>query len=116
MPLDVFLIVLVGVAMTAVVIVDCRWVHPRRRQDGPRGADLRPWWDWDEASAGAVIWPFNLSHREPDEPFTVEQAHRAMQWHRQCRADSCPCKRTAFQALVAAGRVVPDLRADRYAR
>ncbi|MET7771461.1 hypothetical protein [Nocardia sp. NPDC005366] len=46
--------------------------------------------------------------------FTVEQAHLVMQSHRVCRADACPRKGAAFRTLVAAGRIVPDARADRY--
>ncbi|MEV0296718.1 hypothetical protein [Nocardia sp. NPDC050710] len=53
-------------------------------------------------------------HLEPAIPFTVEQAHRVMQHHRGCRADACPRKGAAFRALVAAGRIVPDSRADGY--
>ncbi|WP_327110316.1 hypothetical protein OHB12_21195 [Nocardia sp. NBC_01730] len=56
------------------------------------------------------------THRPPDEPFTIEQAHRVMQRHRPCRAVACPRKQAAFRTLVASGRVVPDSRADGYCR
>ncbi|MEU2042490.1 hypothetical protein [Nocardia niwae] len=56
------------------------------------------------------------AHRPPEQPFTVEQAHRVMQGHRPCRADACPRKRAAFRTLVASGRVIPDSRADGYSR
>lgn len=53
-------------------------------------------------------------HRAPTAPFTVPEAHRAMQLHRGCRADACARKGAAFRTLVAAGRIVPDTRADGY--
>lgn len=53
-------------------------------------------------------------HHAPTTPFTVSEAHRAMQLHRGCRADACPRKGAAFRTLVAAGRIVPDTRADGY--
>ncbi|MEU4345666.1 hypothetical protein AB0H00_31185 [Nocardia sp. NPDC023852] len=112
MSLYIFPIVLACAAATAVVVVAIRWERPRRGPGGPRIANLKPRSGWDEDSAAA----FSLSHREPDQPFTIEQAHHAMQSHRQCRANTCPRKQAAFRTLVAAGRVVPDLRADGYAQ
>ncbi len=53
-------------------------------------------------------------HRAPPAPFTVAEAHRAMQQHRGCRADACARKGAAFRTLVAEGRIVPDTRADGY--
>ncbi|MGW5105929.1 hypothetical protein [Nocardia sp. NPDC004123] len=55
-----------------------------------------------------------------DEPpaaaLTLDQAHRVMQVHRRCRVGTCNRKQAAFQELVAAGRLVPDHRAEGYAR
>ncbi|WP_216908258.1 hypothetical protein OG225_30080 [Nocardia sp. NBC_01377] len=53
-------------------------------------------------------------HDSPAAPFSIEQAHTVMQSHCGCRADDCSRKAAAFRALVEAGRIVPDARADRY--
>lgn len=47
-------------------------------------------------------------HSAPEVPFTVDQAHDAMRFHRECGAYYCPKKKAAFDALIAAGRIVPD--------
>ena len=47
---------------------------------------------------------------------TPAQAHEIMQAHRGCCAEACPRKAAAFRALVDAGRIVPDSRAEGYAR
>ncbi|MET8427723.1 hypothetical protein [Nocardia sp. NPDC004860] len=52
----------------------------------------------------------------PAAPLTLDQAHTVMQAHRRCRVDTCNRKQAAFQELVAAGRLVPDHRAEGYAR
>ncbi|MBF6175907.1 hypothetical protein IU476_31035 [Nocardia blacklockiae] len=52
----------------------------------------------------AVGW----THDAPAEPFTPNQAHKAMQQHRECPVEDCDRKRTAFQTLIEAGRVKPD--------
>lgn len=48
------------------------------------------------------------THTAPSRPFTVQQAHRAMQQHRNCRRDDCPRKRAAYQTLVDARHIRPD--------
>ncbi|GAB2714607.1 hypothetical protein GCM10027089_43270 [Nocardia thraciensis] len=48
------------------------------------------------------------THTAPGRPFTVPQAHRAMQQHRTCRREDCPRKRAAYQALVDARHIRPD--------
>ncbi|RDI41754.1 hypothetical protein DFR68_1302 [Nocardia mexicana] len=48
------------------------------------------------------------THTAPGRPFTVPQAHRAMQQHRDCRREDCPRKRAAYQALVEARHIRPD--------
>ncbi|RDI48542.1 hypothetical protein [Nocardia mexicana] len=48
------------------------------------------------------------THTAPGRPFTVTQAHRAMQQHRTCRREDCPRKRAAFRTLVEARRIRPD--------
>ncbi|MGQ4597071.1 hypothetical protein [Nocardia sp. R6R-6] len=49
-------------------------------------------------------WP----HEAPEHPLSVPEAHATMQRHRGCRADGCPRKAAARQALIDAGRMVPD--------
>ncbi|PPJ33641.1 hypothetical protein C5E45_04685 [Nocardia nova] len=53
----------------------------------------------------AVRWPTEWSCAQPDRPFTLTEAHTWMRLHRD---HDCPRKRTAFAALVAAGRIHPD--------
>ncbi|MFD6395210.1 hypothetical protein [Nocardia sp. NPDC060249] len=48
-----------------------------------------------------------LDHFAPQEPLTDEQAHTVMQTHRACERWLCPRKAAAWNALVAAGRIVP---------
>ncbi|WP_306363124.1 hypothetical protein [Nocardia sp. CC227C] len=48
------------------------------------------------------------AHSEPGTPFTVDQAHEAMRIHRECAVYHCPRKTAAFEALIEAGRIVPD--------
>ncbi|WP_054816067.1 hypothetical protein [Nocardia arizonensis] len=71
------------------------------------------------ATAGAIGMSLGRTmttdhHEPPLDPLTVQQAHDVMQSHRGCGADDCPSKGAAFRALVAAGRIVPDSRADGY--
>lgn len=47
-------------------------------------------------------------HTAPEDPLTVDQAHEIMRLHRDCSAYHCPRKLAAFEALIAAGRIVPD--------
>lgn len=46
------------------------------------------------------------AHQAPTVPFTIDQAHRVMQFHVACRAKRCPRKAAAQLALVDAGRMV----------
>lgn len=47
-------------------------------------------------------------HAVPEAPLTTDQAHEIMRLHRECAAYYCPRKTAAFEALIAAGRIVPD--------
>jgi hypothetical protein len=47
-------------------------------------------------------------HSVPATPLTVDQAHEIMRMHRECTAYRYPRKTAAFEALIAAGRIVPD--------
>ncbi|MFI9636657.1 hypothetical protein ACIHAX_28570 [Nocardia sp. NPDC051929] len=46
------------------------------------------------------------AHQPPGVPFTIEQAHSVMQFHVACRANRCPRKAAALDALVKGGRMV----------
>ncbi len=48
------------------------------------------------------------THQAPASPFTVDRAHRVMQFHVACRAKKCVRKAAALHALVEAGHVVPS--------
>ncbi|MET8655403.1 hypothetical protein [Nocardia aurea] len=63
-------------------------------------------WPSADSAAPVVGW----AHAVPVRRFTVTEAHRAMQLHRECSAIDCPRKEAARAVLVAAGRVVPDPR------
>ncbi|WP_067468547.1 hypothetical protein [Nocardia amamiensis] len=65
--------------------------------------------------AGAhSVWPHAWTHRAPDTPFTVKEAHDEMQRHRDCRLDHCPRKDAAFTVLIETGRVRPDSSRQKY--
>lgn len=54
------------------------------------------------------MWAPGWPHEKPDHPFSVPEAHQAMQGHRECSIDGCPRKAAAHNALVAAGELLPD--------
>ncbi|WP_069160054.1 hypothetical protein [Nocardia altamirensis] len=58
--------------------------------------------------ADTSMWPQGWPHEAPDYDLGVLEAHKIMQQHRDCRADTCPRKATARRALIAAGRMKPD--------
>lgn len=56
-----------------------------------------------------TIWPDGWPHEEPDQPLSITEAHHAMQRHRACLREECDHKRSAWDILVAAGRIMPDV-------
>ncbi|WP_328410321.1 hypothetical protein [Nocardia sp. NBC_00403] len=66
-----------------------------------------------EGSLRTDSWQLEPSHRAPSDPYTPEQAHIAMQQHRDCGTDLCAAKHSAFWTLVDAGHAVPDARVER---
>jgi len=50
----------------------------------------------------------DIDHRAPITPYSIIQAHSAMQLHVECLAGRCPAKGTALRLLIEEGRVVPD--------
>ncbi|WP_054816761.1 hypothetical protein [Nocardia arizonensis] len=55
-------------------------------------------------------------HAAPEQPFTVTEAHRQMQRHRECSADVCPRKHAARDILIRAGRMIPPGRESQVPR
>lgn len=66
-----------------------------------------------EGSLRTDPWQLETAHRTPTTPYTPEQAHTAMQQHRECGTDICGAKYTAFWALADAGKLIADERAVR---
>jgi hypothetical protein len=66
-----------------------------------------------EGSLRTDSFQLEPSHRAPTDPYTPEQAHKAMQWHRECGTDICAAKHSALYTLVDAGLTVPDVRVVR---
>lgn len=60
-----------------------------------------------------VVLSGQETHRDPGQPFTVDQAHTVMRYHLACRARKCPRKAAALRALVTAGRLVVSTRHPR---
>lgn len=111
--LNLFLAAAAGVAaialLASVVAIATRWPVDRSSVCAARPA---PGGDAGSAPSTRVsashIWPHSWTHEAPDQPFMVDEAHRAMQVHRTCRLDGCDRKAVAFQTLIEAGRVTPD--------
>ncbi|MEV4234024.1 MULTISPECIES: hypothetical protein [unclassified Nocardia] len=86
----------IGGGAFAMVGVACVWPvdRPRRHRPAAGRCRLRP-----------IEWPKAWTCGPPDQPFTLADAHLAMQLHRD---HDCARKHAAFDALVAAGRIHPD--------
>ncbi len=108
-PLMLFLIVscLLTLVCGAVIGMACWWPVPnkgltvaaiQRRLERERLAQ----------AAGLSVWPVGRPHEAPEGAMSVVEAHRTMQRHRRCSVAGCVRKATAYDTLVAAGRVTPD--------
>ncbi|WP_280269727.1 hypothetical protein [Nocardia wallacei] len=75
--------------------------HPRQRQ-------------WPDDPPTVAVVPY--THAAPPRPFDVPGARRAMQQHLECTPDTCPRKREAIRALVAARVMHPSGRKRRRLR
>ncbi|WP_328408352.1 hypothetical protein [Nocardia sp. NBC_00403] len=53
-------------------------------------------------------WSAGRLHETPEVPFTVIEAGRVLQRHRQCHIDRCARKSAAFRTLLAAGLLEAD--------
>ncbi|MBF6288488.1 MULTISPECIES: hypothetical protein [Nocardia] len=53
---------------------------------------------------------------EPLPRMSVARAHEVMRLYRRRTLEDCAEKRDAFRTLVAAGRIVPDPRVERWVR
>ncbi|MBF6326752.1 hypothetical protein IU438_28940 [Nocardia cyriacigeorgica] len=54
--------------------------------------------------------------QEPLPRMSVARAHEVMRLYRRRTLEDCAEKRAAFRTLVAAGRIVPDPRVERWVR
>lgn len=86
-----------AILLCIVAIIDWHRIQIAREEEGlaPSGPVLR------------VQWPPLASCAWPARPLTVDQAHQAMQIHRECDIDTCGCKWTAQTVLVEAGHLRP---------
>ncbi|BDU02790.1 hypothetical protein [Nocardia sputorum] len=94
------ILAVVGGGAFVVVGVACVWPIARPRRPGPARGPARA-----RCSLRPVVWPEAWTCNRPGQSFTLSDAHRAMQLHRD---HDCPRKRAAFAALIAAGRITPD--------
>ncbi|MEV6559589.1 hypothetical protein AB0M22_27985 [Nocardia sp. NPDC051756] len=69
--------------------------------------------EWRAERGRAEMWPEGWPHEAPEQPLSVSEAHWTMQRHCECRADECPRKAAARQALIEAGRMRPDAARER---
>ncbi|QIS18674.1 hypothetical protein [Nocardia terpenica] len=83
----------------ALLALGCVWPPPRRHRPGAHGPTGR------HCELRSAPWPMEWTCTAPTQPFTLTDAHRWMQLHRD---HTCARKRAAFAALVAAGRIAPD--------
>ncbi|WP_067678556.1 hypothetical protein [Nocardia miyunensis] len=101
-PWDVTANIITVIAGSAVTLLalGCLWPssRPTRRPSGPT---TRP----SRCPLRPIQWPAEWTCAAPLSPFTIPQAHRIMQLHRD---HDCPRKHAAFATLVAAGRITPD--------
>ncbi|MEV6278878.1 hypothetical protein [Nocardia sp. NPDC051832] len=94
------------------------WRNDSRQQprvSAPEIADRARAEEWrrrihveDARASDNGLWLNGWSHARPDRPLTVSEAHREMQRHRPCSANSCPRKAAARSTLIRAGLMKPD--------
>ncbi|MFE7801486.1 hypothetical protein [Nocardia sp. NPDC057440] len=107
------LLVLVVVAVGAGVLFATSVLNERREDPPPYESRDRV----GRETFCSLGWPaVDAPPEDAAAAFSIDEAHTLMRTHRDCRVESCPWKRVAFQTLVAAGRIKPDLRSERYAR
>ncbi|MQY23464.1 hypothetical protein [Nocardia macrotermitis] len=93
------IITVIAVSVAALLTLACLWPEPDRRPPHARSRARNPY-------AGIPApWPAHWSCDFPGRPLTVDEAHRAMQLHRE---HDCARKRVAMTMLVAEGRITPD--------
>lgn len=76
-------------------------------------SDIRAHIETEDALLDRSVYSTDWPHAEPDDPFSPDEAHRAMQRHAGCPLNSCARKRAARETLIAAGHFVPDPRNGR---
>lgn len=55
------------------------------------------------------IWDRCFDHTAPQVAFTAEQARQVMREHRGCLRKDCDRKQSAWQVLVSANHIGPDI-------
>ncbi|WP_024805799.1 hypothetical protein [Nocardia sp. BMG51109] len=103
-PIEYALNFVVGMKLAAVVVFDLATVDhsPARVCEVCDLETVCPPETWARVALGDPD-----AHGFPDRPLSVEEAVRTMQLHLDCSAQRCPRKSTAFNRLVAAGRLTP---------
>jgi hypothetical protein len=89
--------------MSAQAIIDrvqAEWRAGQRRQQS-RAEQSAP-------GPGTRLQLVGSPHAAPERPLNVDEAHREMQRHRECRTDQCPLKAAARHTLIEAGHITPD--------
>lgn len=97
---------LIGTSLLLIAATACFYLMPLRAPKNAGKHRLSPAIE-DSQTMDATLWPTGFPHDAPDEPFTVFQAHKAMQLHRNCQKEECPRKSAAFRTLVEAGTIKP---------
>lgn len=99
---------LLAVLLMLVAVAGLCW-WPDSQPDGPTVAEIRQRIERESREAvHSGAWYRDVTHHPPARALTLAQAHRAMQYHRNCEVGHCPRKTAAWRTLRAAGRVIPD--------
>lgn len=84
----------------AVTTLGCVWPTDRSHRSAPTHRPTRA-----HCALRPVQWPTAWTCDLPTPPLTLDEAHRAMQLHRE---HNCARRRAALATLVAAGHVTLD--------
>lgn len=110
-PIGYALAIAVGVHAVTLVVHDLTTVDntPARVCEICDLETVCPAVTWARAQPGAI----DPAHIYPDHEVTVDESHRIMQQHKECRAIECPRKSAALSCLVQAGNLVPPASSPR---
>ncbi|MFD0361904.1 hypothetical protein ACFQZZ_10665 [Nocardia sp. GCM10030253] len=90
--------------LLVVIAAAVWWPVPSQQRLGMRDLHRRA----ERARLIGEVWPAGWPHEAPELPFTVAEAGRVLQRHRQCHIDRCARKSAAFRILLAAGYLEAD--------